>query len=491
VTDRRAYALGWSPTRGLLDWMSQRDLLRPAVELAGMAILLTVAGFIFVAPLHSATNYDEGNYLAALTDLQHGFTLGKDVYADQPPGWYTLLRILSWLFGNSVTGIRTGLIVISLLGVVAAWLCARPWGPLPAFGAAAVLVVAPPYPSQAFQVEADSAAAVVALAALALGVWGYRRRSRGLAVAAGAVLACAVSVKLSAATVVLPFAAVALWSRRLSVWSVLGAAAVIGIEAFAFRHELSQIASGAVGQHTSALGSPHWSRSTNVHRLLHFLDWHTPFAWLVLAAVVAAVALGRGKGRVVIRLGALWLFVPAAAAFILAMKPLLGHHLVILAVSIAVPAGATLGLAASRLRLAGTAALVGVALLFLAAGAVQQRRQLARGSVPEPQWIHRAADWLRAETKPNAVVATDIPIVAYYAHRRLIPDFVDTSFTRLGVGELTPATVFAQLDRYDVRVAAIGRTFWADPAIRKEFDRRFRERRLGTNIVYYVGRRAP
>jgi hypothetical protein len=120
---------------------------------------------------------------------------------------------------------------------------------------------------------------------------------------------------------------------------------------------------------------------------------------------------------------------------------------------------------------------------------VQQHRQLS-GTKPEPEWIHVAAHWLRAETPPNAVVATDIPIVAYYAHRRLIPDFVDTSFTRLAVGELTPATVFAQLDRYDVRVAAIGRAFWADPAIRKAFDTRFRHRRLGTNIVYYVGRRS-
>ena len=35
----------------------------------------------------------------------------------------------------------------------------------------------------------------------------------------------------------------------------------------------------------------HYSRSANVHKLVHFLDWHTPFAWLVLAAVLASVAL--------------------------------------------------------------------------------------------------------------------------------------------------------------------------------------------------------
>ena len=291
MNERRAFALDLWPKRGGLEWLRRLDLARVGIELAGMAILLTLAAIIFVAPLHSATNYDEGNYLAALTDLQHGFALGKDVYADQPPGWYTLLRLLAWLFGNSVTGVRTGLVVVALLGLVAAWACARPWGPLPAFGAAALLAVAPPYPSQAFQIEADTPAAVFALVALALGVWAFRRGSRGLAIAAGAVLLWAISVKLSAATVVLPFAALTLWRRRLTGWLLLGAVAAAGIEALAFRHELRQIARGAIGQHTSALGSSRYSRSTNVHRLLDFLNWHTPFAWLVLAGVVSASVL--------------------------------------------------------------------------------------------------------------------------------------------------------------------------------------------------------
>ena len=70
--------------------------LRPLLlEAAALAVLLAAAGWIFAIPLHDATNYDEGNYLAALTDLRHGFALGKDVYADQPPGWYLLLQLLA------------------------------------------------------------------------------------------------------------------------------------------------------------------------------------------------------------------------------------------------------------------------------------------------------------------------------------------------------------------------------------------------------------
>jgi hypothetical protein len=463
-----------------------------ASEAAGLALLLGLAAWIFLIPFHTATNYDEGNYLAALTDLRHGYALGTDVYADQPPGWYGLLQLLASIFGNSLAGIRAGLLLISLAGVAAAWGCARVLGPLPAFGAAALLIVAPPYPAQATQIEADTAAASIALVALALAAWAFRGRgSAGLAVAAGGVLASAISVKLSASTAAVPFLALGLFRRKLIPWAALGAAAVVAAELIAYSDDLGAIAHGAIGQHTSALGSSQWSRGANVHRLIHFLNWHTPFAWLVLAAVIATVWLAlRGAGDMR-RLGGLWLFAPAAAAFILAMKPLLDHHLVILAVAVALPAGAALGLAGARVHQPAQAALALAAIVFAIAGIYQQHRQLVRSETPEPYWIHRAADWLRVQAAPDDVVATDIPIIAYYSHRRLVPDFVDSSFTRLGVGELTPVHVAAQLDRYHVSVAAIGRVFWADKGIRTVFDRRFRKRETGPNIVLYSVLRRP
>jgi hypothetical protein len=287
---------------------------------------------------------------------------------------------------------------------------------------------------------------------------------------------------------VFPFAAIALMRRRLVVWSLLGAITAAGVEAVAFRHELSSITRGVISQHTSALASSHWNRRLNVHRLEHFLNWHTPFAWLVLAALLATVWLVLDAGANRRHLAALWLFVPAAAAFVLAMKPLLDHHLVILAVAAAPAAGASLGLAASRMRREAAIPVVLFIAIFAIAGTVQQHRQLGRLQA-EPAWVHVAANWLRSKTRPDEVVATDIPILAYYAHRRLVPDFVDSSFTRLGVGDLSPAEVFAELDRYHVRVAAIGRAFWVDPPIQKGFNVRFSYRKWHPNIVYYLGRR--
>lgn len=492
MTEGRTPQLAASLTLRANHWLAKRAAASIAIEALGLALLLGLAVWIFLIQFHNAANYDEGNYLAALTDLRHGFALGKDVYADQPPGWYSLLRFFAWIFGNSITGIRTGLLIVSVTGVAAAWACARPLGPLPAFGAGALLIVAPPYPAQATQVEADTAAAVLALVALALAAWAYRGKgSPALAAAAGALIACAVSVKLSAATALLPLAALALFRRRLIPWSLAGIVLVAAVELIAFRDNLGDITRGAIGQHTTALGSSQWSRSVNVHRLLHFLDSHTPFSWLVVAAALATIWLAASRAPGTRRLAAYWLFVPAGAAFILAMKPLLDHHLVILSVSLAVPAGAALGFAATRLRPEAGAVAALLLAAFVAAGIYQQHSQLVRNTAPEPAWVHKGANWLRAQTGPADVVATDIPIVAYYAHRRLVPDFVDSSFTRLGVGELTPARVSKELDRYHVQVAAIGRAFWADKAIRHVFDTRFRHRKLAPNIVFYSGSRTP
>ena len=461
------------------------------LEAAALAVLLAAAGWIFAIPLHDATNYDEGNYLAALTDLRHGFTLGKDVYADQPPGWYLLLQLFAVLFGNSLVGIRTGLLIVALVGVVAAWACGRRLGPLPALGAAALLVVAPHYAQEATLVEADMAAAVLALVALALAAWAYRdHTSIVLATLSGAVFACACSVKLSALTAAVPLAALVLVGSRKFVWPLLGAAGIVVVELLVYRNELGPIARGAVGQHTSALGNARYSRHANVLQLVHFLNRHTPFSYLVLLAIVATVWLARSAGiRVLL---SYWLFVPAAAVFILAMKPLLEHHLVILGVAIALPAGTALGLAGSRLRRRNARiALAVLTVALVVVGVGLQRRHLLESRQAEPSFVVWAADRMRAATAPNEIVATDIPIIAYYAHRRLVPDLVDTSFTRVGVGDLTPAAVFADLDRYHVDFAAIGRTFYADPRIRHRFDVLFRHRIVHPDIVLYRGRRGP
>jgi hypothetical protein len=181
----------------------------------------------------------------------------------------------------------------------------------------------------------------------------------------------------------------------------------------------------------------------------------------------------------------------AAATFVLVMKPLLDHHLVVLAIALAIASGAGLGWLASQIRRDVLLVLAASVAVFIAAGSYQQHRQLVRSRLAEPPWILWAAERLRAETRPDEVVATDIPIVGYYAHRRLVPDLVDTSFTRVGVGDLTPSKVFAELNRYHVRAAVLGRALYSVPEIRARFAARFARRIPHDFVVLYLDKRAP
>jgi 4-amino-4-deoxy-L-arabinose transferase-like glycosyltransferase len=84
-------------------------------ELLPLAIVLAAAGVLFSRNLHTATDYDEGVYLASLDALRNGQHLGSEVFASQPPGFYLLLRLVAWPFGHSIVGIRTGFLIVALV----------------------------------------------------------------------------------------------------------------------------------------------------------------------------------------------------------------------------------------------------------------------------------------------------------------------------------------------------------------------------------------
>src|SRR5262249_60173858 len=81
-----------------------------AIPVALLAAIVAAQGLLFAQPIHSATNYDEGVYLAAVDALRHGQALGSQVFAAQFPGFYDLLRGLSYLGRLSVTRLRAALL---------------------------------------------------------------------------------------------------------------------------------------------------------------------------------------------------------------------------------------------------------------------------------------------------------------------------------------------------------------------------------------------
>ena len=81
---------------------------RSSRRLTALALIVAAAAYVYTRDLHTYPNFDEGNYLGSLDALRHGQALGRDVFLDQPPGWYLLLVAVSYPFGNSITVCGSG-----------------------------------------------------------------------------------------------------------------------------------------------------------------------------------------------------------------------------------------------------------------------------------------------------------------------------------------------------------------------------------------------
>ena len=440
-----------------------------AAELSGLALIVVAAAYVYTRNLHSYLSYDEGNYLGSLDALRHGQALGRDVFLDQPPGWYLLLVAVSYPFGNSVSGVRTGLVAVSLLAIVAAYASGRlAGGPLAGVTAAAVMSVARPFPGVAGLVESEPASAALAVVAVALAVAAYRARLRPwLAFAAGVALAAATAVKLPGATAGLPIVALALLCRSGRVVQrlllpIAGAATLCAALVVSYRNALPQIWHGVVVVHARILGTG--TSQSNTHRALTFVDPRTPFGCLVIAGAVASVLVA-AQGRSRRLLAGLWTWSVSGYGFILGMHPLLDHHLVFLGVALALPAGVGLGLLTAGLPRRPAAVLALAAASFVAAGFYEQRHEIIGNVTARPPEITWAVDQLRAHTRPGQLVVSDLPAVPYLARRQMPGQLIDTSIARIADEDITPAQVVKLIDEAHPAAVIVGRMFQTKPEI--------------------------
>lgn len=455
-------------------------------EAAGLAALLAGAAAVYLRALDTRSTYDEGVYLASLREYQAGEPLGSSVFVSQPPGFYWLLDALSALAGTALPDLRTAMLVPALGCLVAAWGLGRALaGPPAGLAAAGLAAVAPPFPTEALRIQADTPAVALGVASLAAAAWSLRSVGRlrvGLAALAGVLIACALLVKLLALPFLVALGALAVRERirpRLALAFGAGAAAVLLLATAAVAGELRAVVDGAVGLHLRKrdIGEP-WFEP-NVRALVNVLDLRTPFGLLVVPLGLAAWA-ARGV-REGVPLGWLWLGAAAAALFLVLQRPLLDHHMVLLAVSLAVPAAVALAAVRSSPRWLPLAA-VAVVAVGLGAGAAQELRRLDRNAQPEPESVAWAAAELARRTPPDAVVVSDLPIVLHDAGRRTAPGLVDTSFARFE-GGLTAAEVLEELRRSGVDAVVVGRAFRSQPELLRALEERYPESVAGPGEV--------
>jgi hypothetical protein len=178
--------------------------------------------------------------------------------------------------------------------------------------------------------------------------------------------------------------------------------------------------------------------------------------------------------------------VPATALFLVLVRPLADHHLVLLSAAYAIAAGPSLVLAIAHMRLRWLRlAAAGAVALMVLAGLFQEQRRLHRNDVAEPAEITWAAAALRLTTRPDDVVVSDQPIVPFLARRPQPGPLVDTSNTRISGGGLMPSEVLAELERARPAAVVVGRMLRTLPRVlarlREQFPRRIE---CGTTALY-------
>lgn len=464
-----------------------------ALELALLGLVLAAAGLLFHHGLSAPASFDEAVYLLATDAMRHGQELGSQIFTAQPPGFYTLIRAGQAVFGATVSGGRDTVVALALAGLVGAYLIGRRYyGAAAGLGAAALLAVAPPFPTFAANVSADLPSFALGLLALAFLLLALDDRAPIVFSAlSGALLAASVSVKVSALTLAVPVAGF-LWARRVYVHARMLAALAAGFAAVVlalvvgYWGGLHGIWVGAVDYHGKARGvpGPGLSLGDNLHRVVHFLDPRTPFAWLVLLALVVSVTPWRPRLR--LPLWPLLAWTLASALFLVWHHPLHDNHMVLLAVTIALPAGIVLGGAAAQLG--GRRALAAALVLVLAwsAGFAQEWRRDNRNAAAEPADILWAVKQIDRRTRPGELVVTDEPIVDVLARRHSPGRLVDTAFLRFESGLLTDQQVLDVIDRDHIRAVVAARAFKARPGLLAELARRFPTRLDQGGLTIYL-----
>lgn len=433
--------------------------VRTAAEGALLAAILVAAGFLFHRGLGLAPSFDEAVYLDQTNALLHGQRLGTDVFAAQPPGFHGLLLAAAKIGGLTLDRMRLSILPIALLGLVAAFLVGRRiGGPAAGVIAAAVLAVAPPYPSYGTAVMADLPGCVLALLALACLL--EARGNVPLLVLGGVLVAAAEWVKLDAFILVIP--ALAYVRPRALAIAGAAAAAATGVGLAVLGGSLPGVWRGAVSYHLGARGAP--GAESNVHAVRSFFDVHQPFTWIVVVALLAFAFVRRSGATQ----WPLWGTALLAVAFLLWHKPLRDNHFVLLSVALAPAVGVALAPVIRRRPLA-----VVVLVALVAAGYVQETRRLDRNAAPIPSSLVWAAQQVDVHSTPGQLVVSDEPIVAYLAHRVMPGAVIDTANLRFYSGYLTDEQVIQAIARNRVPVVVVDRAFRSRPALLAALERRF------------------
>ena len=429
--------------------------------------------------------YDEGVYWQSLRAMAAGHVLYQDIFYSQPPVFLLSTFPGYVLFGSTLWSARLGIALVSLFGLLGAFLLGKALGRrLGAVIAFLLLIVNPVYlaESQTIQAEVSSTAFSLLAVGLAYTWWEQPEGIAGLcwATLTGIAVALGILCKLLSVSCLVPIVMLMLartwqsWQKRAGARSIPLVPIVVGIGAcivtallflLPFLSSYQNLVSTVITLHTKAAAVVFASsQKGNISLIKDAL-----ISWLSLAALFGiAAALLRRDWRVIpliawllVTLYLLWRQVPLFQHHLIALVPPLiglavigtGNNLTWKSLTrYSLVSAKSRSVATDKGNQAGSTSILGtimswiaLMLILITVGlAVRQDRQYYRSDAyvatdqQTQQELRVAADLQHAIT-PGQLVITDAQFIAGLADRNTPPSLVDTSTVRITSGYLTLA----------------------------------------------------
>ena len=384
------------------------------------------------------------------------------MFTSQGPGFYVLLQAIGAIFGASVAGVRLGIVTVDAIGAVFAFLLGRRLaGPVGGLACAGMIAIAPKLPDFGGRIFADAPAMVLVLAALWL--VSIRRPLAG-----GAVFAAAVLVKLSALTA-LPTLVVLLALERdrgagaprggggsSACWSRSSRSSTCAISA--------AIWTDAVSYHVDSTADPGPDRPPRARRILRARN---PSSGSRSRRSQSSRSSGGVSGRSGSGLCSRASSSSATSRCATTTCSCCRMPSPFRPASRSASRRSGCGRVLSRLRspLVRSCSPQDGCSSCIACASTGHRRTRA---------LVAAAARLEQLTRPDQLVISDQPIVAFLAHRRVPGKYVDTASLRFDTGSLTIAEVLR--DSEQVAAVVAGRAFYDRPSLMAGLRARFRHR---------------
>jgi len=403
--------------------------------------------------------YDEGVYWQSLRAMSAGHPLYQQIFDSQPPFFLLSIFPTYLLLGQTLWSARLGIVIISLLGLLGAFLLGKALGGRIGAIAALLLLVADPLylaQSQTIQAEAPS----IALSLLGVGLaylwWEHTEDLIGLCAIVLSAIALALGIlsKLFGLSALVPVGLLMLaqlwriWQQQPGTRMSRVRTLVAGCIAFVitgalvilpFAGAYHNLIQDAITFHLNAGTALTTSQNNNESMLIAF------FTSLTTAAALygAIIALVRRDWRVLPLLA--WLL--ASVYLLWQQTPLFHHHLVILIPPLI--ALIVMGISpikwnwplSMNFKTVTTLVTIGIILLVAAVSFRQSYNYLSaerlQGLADTTRSNLQVAQDLQAVTQPGQLVVTDAQFLVGLAQRDTPPALVDTSMVRITAGYLT------------------------------------------------------